>query len=170
MIGAAGALALALVWILVLTAQSGPSSPDAHPAGAREYAVSFVFDGDTVEARPVGGDPADDAERLRLIGIDTPEGTPEPECGADAARDRLRALLPENVRVWGLTDQEDRDRYGRLLVYIWTEEGVFVNEQLVREGLARTMRIPPNTTRAAELERAEQAAEREGAGTWSACP
>ena len=87
--------------------------------------VVRVIDGDTVEM--------DSGERVRYIGIDTPEVSP-PECYAEEATQRNVELV-EGVEVQMFTDGEDRDRYGRLLRYVYAN-GVFVNGQLVWEGYA----------------------------------
>ena len=72
--------------------------------------------------------------RVRLIGVDAPEGPPSPECWADEARDHLRMLLPQGSLVWAAPDIEWRDRYDRVLLYLWTEDGLFVNHALALAG------------------------------------
>jgi micrococcal nuclease len=65
---------------------------------------------------------------------------------------------------------EPRDRYGRLLAYVYRRrDGAFVNAALVRDGFARTLTIPPNTAHVEELSRLESAARAAGRGLWSAC-
>ena len=123
-----------------------------------------VVDGDTLVAR-AGGEKI----RVRLIGIDTPETRPERECGADAATARLRELAPEGDRIWATADRELRDRYDRELRYLWTADGVFINETLVAEGHAEGLRIPPNTRYSAQFADAESAAREARAGRWGAC-
>lgn len=179
LLGAAGVLLLTLVLFAVLTGQDGRAQPEttenvARPDTASVFTVEYVFDGDTIEATPVDAGArrvagTTESVRMRLIGIDTPEGTPTPECGAEAARDRLRDLLPEGSRVWIDVDAEPRDRYDRLLVYLWSREDEFVNATLVREGHAVALRIEPNVAHAELFAAAEDAARREGTGGWSAC-
>lgn len=158
---------------MVLTNAPGPSEESVpRPADAAAFTVEYVFDGDTIEARQQDGtDLAETSEpvRIRLIGVDTPEGRPDPECGADAARDRLRALLPEGSTVWAAPDREARDRYDRLLLYLWDDSGAFVNDTLVREGHAEALRIEPNTAHAELFAASERTARAEGAGQWGAC-
>jgi len=135
------------------------------PRGAA--VVTRVVDGDTVHVSVGGRD-----ETVRYIGIDTPEsvkpGTPV-QCfakAASAANERL--VAGERVRL--SLDAEPRDRYGRLLAYVYrARDGTFVNAELVREGYARTLTIPPNVryaTRFAGLARRAREGQR---GLWRAC-
>lgn len=102
--------------------------------------VVRVLDGDTIEVE-LGGE----RERVRYIGIDTPEmGDERPEIRALAfeAR-RANARLVEGRRVRLELDVEKRDRYGRLLAYVWVGD-TLVNEALVRAGYAAPYTFPPN--------------------------
>lgn len=111
-------------------------------------------------------------EKVRYIGVDTPEsvkpGSPV-ECfakRADAFNERL--VAGERVRL--VSDIEPRDRYGRLLAYVYrVRDGLFVNAELVRRGYAETLTVPPNVAHAVELRRLASAARRSGRGLWSAC-
>jgi micrococcal nuclease len=128
-----------------------------------------VVDGDTVELA-VGGA----TERARLLGIDTPE-TVHPdrpvECFGPEASARTKDLLPAGTVVLLQRDEEARDRFGRLLVYLWRQaDGLFVNGALVSEGFADTLRIEPNTARSADLSARRAAARAAGLGRWSSCP
>lgn len=129
--------------------------------------VVRVIDGDTVDLR-VGGR----TERVRLIGIDTPEtkrpNTPV-QCYGPEASAYTAALLPENTAVRLERDLEPRDAYDRLLGYVFLADGTFVNAEIIRSGHARTLTIEPNTSYSAELARAADEARRAGAGLWSAC-
>jgi len=137
--------------------ESGPGSVDAY--------ITRVVDGDTVEAR-IG----DEVEDVRLIGIDTPE-TVKPEApvecfGPQASSYTHRLLEGQRVRlVFGV---ERRDIYDRLLAYAYIDHR-FVNAELVRRGLARTLEIPPNTLHSALFRRLELKAARGGRGLWGAC-
>lgn len=133
--------------------------------------VAGHVDGDTLDV-DVGGR----IERIRLVGIDTPElardGRPA-ECHADAAAARLAALLPIGTRVRIERDIVPRDDYGRLLGYLHVADPAgteqMVNLRLVLDGVARPMSIPPNDTYAPEFVAAARRAERAGAGLWSEC-
>jgi micrococcal nuclease len=132
--------------------------------GSSTSRVQRVVDGDTVVL--AGG------ERVRYIGVDTPEsvkpGTPV-QCFAKAAgRENERLVGGQEVRL--RYDAERRDRYGRLLAYVYRRsDGLFVNAELVRRGYARTLTIPPNVAHAAEFRRLARGARSAGRGLWSAC-
>lgn len=144
------------------TAAGIPPRPD----DAIAVTVTYVFDGDTIET----ADPAtDERARVRLIGIDTPEGTPTLECWADEARTHLSELLPEGATVWVAPDAELQDRYGRSLLYVWTDDGRFVNHELVAAGDAEALRIAPNTAHAELFAAAQAEAEASRAGQWGTC-
>src|SRR5215213_8338511 len=109
--------------------------------GAESARVQRVVDGDTVVL--AGG------ERVRYIGVDTPESVKpgEPvQCYAKAAG-RANERLVEGQRVRLRFDAERRDRYGRLLAYVYRND-LFVNATLVKRGYARTLTIPPNVAHA----------------------
>ncbi|MFV0373529.1 thermonuclease family protein [Microbacterium sp.] len=151
-------------------AQETPASALPLPEGAVELTVEHVYDGDSLRAMSTGGGfPVGEVE-VRLIGIDAPEGTPTPECGADEARAQLRRLLPQGARFWAVHDAEATDRYDRQLAYVWTDDGRFVNGILVAGGFAQTLTVPPNTAHADLLATAEAEARTAAAGLWAACP
>jgi micrococcal nuclease len=133
--------------------------------------VVRVVDGDTVKVRL---ESPDRTETVRYIGVDTPESvkpdTPV-QCFAKPASAFNRRLV-EGRRVRLRIGRERRDRYGRLLAYVFVtgERPVFVNAALVRGGYARTLAIPPNTDRAGLFARLEDRAQRAGRGLWGACP
>src|SRR5262249_2259671 len=126
--------------------------------------VLWVIDGDTVIVR-IGGERA----RVRLIGIDAPETWLRHDCFGAEATAALRRLLPPGSTVHTAGDVEPRDQYGRLLVYLWTRGGDFVNARLISMGFARTMTVPPNTSYVLVLQQAERMAQRARRGLWQAC-
>jgi micrococcal nuclease len=154
---------------LTAGACSGGGGGSAVPASAPGAAtVAHVVDGDTIRVRIAGRD-----ERVRLIGIDTPEsvkpGTPV-QCFALAASARTKALLPEGTAVRLVRDAEERDRYGRLLAYVYrARDGMFVNLELVRGGYAVALTIPPNVAHADEFVAAARDAREHDRGLWSRC-
>ncbi|HMI82350.1 MAG TPA: thermonuclease family protein [Solirubrobacterales bacterium] len=137
---------------------------DPPPRSARAYVVRAV-DGDTIEVR-VGGR----VEDVRYIGVDTPEtvkpGAPVQCFGPQASRFNHRLVERRRVRL--VFDRERRDVYGRLLAYVYLGER-FVNAELARRGLARTLVIPPNDRFARRFERLQMAAARAGRGLWGGC-
>jgi micrococcal nuclease len=142
------------------------------PADAFALIVTYVFDGDTIEARiarPNDIVPTTDPVRVRLIGVDTPEDTPTPECWADQARTHLRTLLPAGASVWASPDEERRDRYDRVLLYLWTDDGRFVNHELVAAGDGEAIAVGRNDAHFALLTAAENAARAASAGHWGSC-
>lgn len=134
-----------------------------------EATVEHVVDGDTVDLLF-----GSQSERARLLGIDTPEtvkpNTPV-QCFGPEASARTRALLPVGTVVRVQRDAEARDRYGRLLVYVYrAADGLFVNRSLVADGYARILSISPNTAHAPDLAAASAEAERSRRGLWARCP
>ncbi|MUM77235.1 nuclease [Pseudodesulfovibrio sp. F-1] len=125
---------------------------------ARAEAVRLVrvIDGDSLLVELAGR-----REEVRLIGIDAPEG--RQEFGA-----RSRGHVAELCRGQTLRlefDTQRRDRYGRLLAYLFAGE-LMVNEELVRSGLALALPVRPNTAHAGRLARAEAEAREAGRGFW----
>ncbi len=157
--------------LIVVVLLAACNSPLELPDGANGEVVGHV-DGDTLDiAFSVDGRTV--VERVRLIGIDTPE-TKKPdtpiECFGPEASARVAELLPIGSFVDAVRDVEARDDYGRLLVYVHRAvDGVFVNELLVREGYARTLSIAPNLTLESTFLAAERAARAERRGLWSRC-
>lgn len=130
--------------------------------------VEHVVDGDTVVVRTGGVE-----ERVRLIGIDTPEsvkpGT-EVECFAEEASQRTGDLLPEGTEVLLERDVEVRDRYDRLLAYVYrSSDGLFVNEALVIDGYAQPATYPPNLAHNERLMQAGREARETQRGLWGTC-
>lgn len=130
--------------------------------------VVRVVDGDTIDVRVDGTE-----ERVRLIGIDTPEtvkpNTPV-QCYGPEASEHTKELLPPGTPVYLERDVVARDDYGRLLSYVFRTDGVFVNRDLVDNGFARPLEIKPNLAYHVEFEQGAQAAQAAGLGLWSHCP
>jgi micrococcal nuclease len=134
------------------------------PAGV-VASVTRVVDGDTIEVAIDGRH-----EDVRYIGVDTPEsvkpGTPVQCFGRRASALNRRLVAGRRVRL--RFDHERRDRYGRLLAYVYAGRRM-INAALVRRGYARTLTIAPNTQFATRLQRLEMRAGRAGRGIWGAC-
>jgi micrococcal nuclease len=152
------------------------ASATAEPAGtlAANASVANVVDGDTIDVVIDGRE-----ERVRLIGIDTPEiahdafaerPATDGECFGDAASAFTSSLLPTGTAVRLERDVVGRDDYGRLLAYVYrADDGVFVNREIVRRGYARPLTIAPNVAHSELFVEAARAAERADTGLWSAC-
>ena len=148
-------------------ALTGPGPVEANATIVR------AVDGDTVHVLLNDASGADARETVRLIGIDTPEthrpGTPIQCFGPEASR-FTAALLTPGTTVRLERDVEARDRYGRLLAYIFrASDGVFVNLALARNGFAHAYTFPPNVAHTDEFVEAAGLARDEGLGLWSGC-
>ncbi len=121
--------------------------------------VVRVQDGDSLVVRVDGGRQT----RLRLIGADAPEMDQKP--WGERARSFTRTMVGGR-RVLIEPGAEPRDRHGRLLAYVFAE-GWMVNEELLRNGLAALLVIPPNTRYAERLASAERSARSAGIGIWN---
>jgi micrococcal nuclease len=104
---------------------------------------------------------------VRLIGIDTPEVYGEVECYGRRASDFVKRLVPLGAKVRYRLGAEERDRYGRALVYVWLGDGRFLNRLLVARGYAQTLTIPPNVEYADEFAAAAKQARLRGLGLWA---
>jgi micrococcal nuclease len=157
--------ALAAVLALVFAGREAAAPDRAGPPGAGR--VVRVVDGDTIHVEVDGR-----REKVRYIGVDTPESV-KPGAPVQCFAKRASAFnkhLVAGQRVRLVADAEARDRYGRLLAYVYrASDGLFINATLVRRGYAHTLTIPPNVAHAGEFRRLASAARRAGRGLWSAC-
>ena len=155
-----------LVLVLVLGACGEDGGAGTGDAGLAE--VVRVVDGDTIVVRIGGAD-----ERVRLIGIDTPESvdprSPVDCFGPEASR-ATAELLPPGTPVRLVRDVEARDRFDRLLAYVYkVDDGSFVNLTLAATGYADVATFPPNVAHTDELVAAVAEARDAGLGLWGAC-
>ncbi len=158
-------LLICFVILPVLGACAGSAGDGRAPGDAT---VVRVIDGDTIVVRLAGTE-----ETVRLIGIDTPE-TVKPdapvECYGPEASAHLETILPPGTSVRLARDNEARDHFGRLLVYLHRAgDDLFVNLDLAQRGLARPLDISPNSARAAQISAAASQARAAGLGLWGAC-
>jgi micrococcal nuclease len=157
--------ALLLVLVALILVRPWELLPAKEPPRSAWVYVLRAVDGDTIEVRLDGR-----REDVRYIGVDTPEtvkpGTPVQCFGPRAHRFNARLVTHRRVRlVFGV---ERRDVYGRLLAYVYLDRR-FVNAELARRGLARTLTIPPNDRFANRFKRLQNAAARAGRGLWGGC-
>lgn len=152
----------------------------AMPASADGRVASWT-DGDTLRVAL-----ASRTVRVRLIGIDTPEisrGDRAARQGAQVGKDtativRLgrqakaaaERLAPVRTPVRVETDVQTYDRFGRLLAYVFLPDGRMVNEELVQQGWAMVLTIPPNVRYVERFVRAQQDARQHRRGLWSGFP
>lgn len=94
---------------------------------------------------------------------------PDVECFGREASEFAERLLPLETRVRYRVGVEERDRYGRLLAYVWLPDGRMLNRVLVEQGYAQTLTIPPNVDFADVFRAGAQAAREAGLGLWRAC-
>lgn len=122
--------------------------------------VEYVYDGDTVKLQ--------DGRKVRLININAPEiETPRKrgEPGGEEARKRLLDWV-QGQKVRLEFDQERQDKYGRTLAYLFNQQPMHLNRELVREGLAIANIHPPNFKYLDSLLEAQAKAENEKRGIW----
>jgi micrococcal nuclease len=152
-------LGLLLLALMTLGACSDDNQPK--PNGEMEATVKRVVDGDTFELS--------DGERVRMIGVDTPEtvkpNSPVEPYGKEASDFTKKLLTDQKVTL--KFDVEPRDKYDRLLAYVYLPDGTFVNEKLIRDGYARIMTIPPNVASADLFLEAEREARDQNRGLWA---
>jgi micrococcal nuclease len=132
-----------------------------------------AVDGDTLNL--------DNGERVRLIGVDTPEMHENPKLYRDAARSGqdTQAILSMGRAAYDFTrkivegqevrlefDVEKRDRYGRLLAYVYLNDGTFLNEEIIKNGYAYPMTIPPNVRYSENFKSLFEQARAQHLGLW----
>lgn len=164
-------VALVIGLLTALESSSVPPTKD-------EARVLSVTDGDTIVVE-LGRS----KERVRLIGIDTPESKMNRRTATQAARERLdartivalglqasahtKSLLPLGSVVRLEFDAERRDRYQRLLAYVWLPNGTMANEEIIRSGYAYPLTIPPNVKYQDRFARAFREARERNRGLWA---
>ncbi len=135
-----------------------------------------VVDGDTVKLKEFGSD-----VRFRLIGCDTPESVASDEYLASSGKENtaegkdasafMKEYLPKDSVVYIEYDVEHQDRYGRELVYLYAEKNgelVFINEMLLKEGLAKIFTLQPNVKYADTVFlKAQKYARKHNKGFWA---
>jgi len=135
--------------------------------------VTRVVDGDTLAL--------ENGERVRLIGIDTPEVHESKKLYRDSKRSSTDVTtikkfgrkawdftrkLTENKRVNLEFDIEKRDKYNRLLAYVYLKDGTFVNAEIVKQGYASLLTIPPNVKYADLFRKLYEDARSKKIGLW----
>jgi len=156
-------LAIALL-LLVSVLNSCGSANDLQSDVAT---IVSVVDGDTIVLEV-----QNQIETVRLLGVDTPE-TVHPskpiECFGPEASAFTKATLAKGSAVKLVRDVEPRDRFQRLLVYLYLADGTLFNQLLIDRGFARTLSIEPNTAFASQFAIHESNAKDRRAGLWQSC-
>lgn len=160
---------VALVAFVAVAVALAGCQADAEPRPELPFGtVVRVVDGDTMVIRLDGRD-----ERVRLIGIDTPESVrpnSPVECYGKEASAFLEALTPAGSQVRLERDVEARDVYDRLLAYVYrADDDLFVNLEIVTQGFGQPLTIPPNVAHTERFVQASRDARDAGRGLWSAC-
>lgn len=130
------------------------------------YPVAKVVDGDTIT---IGMGTTN--ETVRLIGINTPESV-DPrktvECFAIEASNRAKELLVgQRVRIELEKSQGERDKYGRLLAYVYRADGLFINKLMIEEGYAYEYTYAVPYQYQVEFKQAQADAEKNQRGLWA---
>jgi len=129
------------------------------------FQVTKIIDGDTFWV----DDGSEKGQKIRLIGVDAPETrrTARKEIGyfGQEAKAFITALLGEN-KVRLEYDVVRTDRYGRTLAYVYLEDGTFVNAELVKQGYAMVMTVPPNVKFAELFVMLQEEARENRRGLW----
>lgn len=151
---------------LPITSPTAPTNTNEAPKTQNSNAlfkVTRVIDGDTIEL--------ENGERVRYIGIDTPE-TVDPrkpvQCfGVEASRKNKELVEGKSVRLE--KDITDKDKYNRLLRYVWIDD-ILINLELVKQGFAHSYSYPPDIKYQDRFRLAEQQAREAKIGLWNSCP
>ncbi len=137
------------------------SNPITVDPGFAYYRIKKVFDGDTVLL--------DDGEKVRLLGINTPEigdADSKEEPMAKEAKLYLQSLI-EGKKIRLETDAVEYDKYQRRLAHLFSENGDHLNLKLVEQGFATVNIHPPNLLHFERLMQAQQVAEKQKIGIWN---
>ena len=171
------AVAVLLLTGLQLFAPTSGAAQDVIPDDAVQVELIRVIDGDTFDVDFNLG-PVEDPDRVRMIGIDTPETNysygNEPECYGEEASKKTDSLLVAASEIWIERDEDPVDNNDRLLRYVWYISEIdgkvhLLNEQLVAEGYAEAHYYAPNGLYQDRLDEAQDNAIREGRGMWTTC-
>lgn len=141
--------------------------PKPVPVAPGYYRVTQVFDGDTIEV-----DMAGTREKVRFIGVDTPEthkpDTPVQCFGPEASAFTARTLAGATVRLEADPTNDNRDRYDRLLRYVYTEDGRLMEQLLIEQGYGFAYTLFPFQKKQ-EFTDYQETARQVSAGLWTSC-
>lgn len=159
-IGLTGSAILISLFLFGFQKKEAPVRLDLSKIEVYPAKVIRVYDGDTIKL--------DNGESVRYIGIDTPEThhpyRPVEFLGKEASK--VNKDLVAGKKVYLEFDIEKRDRYGRLLAYVFLEDGTFVNAELVRLGYAYTYTFPPDVKYTELFRKLARQARKHKRGLW----
>jgi micrococcal nuclease len=180
--------AILFIAVLLLVIKLGFSAGGRETYAQSGFKITFPFGrtisyNDILVTRVIDGDTIliETGEKVRLIGIDTPEMHESSKLYRDSQRTgrdirtiramgRRAFMFTENLvngkRVRLEFDVEKYDKYGRLLAYVFLKDGTFVNAEIVKQGYASLMTIPPNVKYADLFLRLYQNARESRLGLW----
>lgn len=142
------------------------SKSGAYIAGTNDYLpVTKIVDGDTFWA----DNGTSKGVKVRLIGVDAPESRNVFKkvvgyYGKEAKAYLSKMISGKNVKL--IRDVDSLDQYGRTLAYVYLEDGTFINADIVKNGYAMVMTIPPNVKHADEFVKFQQEARENSKGLW----
>jgi micrococcal nuclease len=145
----------------------GNSAPILHDVSQfEEFPLVSIVDGDTIKINYNGS-----TELVRFLLVDTPE-TNHPTIGEQPfgqdAKTFTKQLLEGQDKVYLEFDVTYRDKFQRLLAYIYTVDGVSIQEELLKNGLARVAYIyAPNTKHVDWFDSIQKVAQKQAVGIWS---
>lgn len=164
--------AIAVFWIFIIwvaTSQGwlGDAAKQVKKNDPGLYSVSRFVDGDTVEVQMNGH-----TEKIRFIGVDTPEthkpNTPVQCYGPAAAAFTKRSLLGKQFRLVSDELTTDRDKYSRLLRYIYLQDGSNFNQTIIANGYGFYYPYFP-FSKQADFSKAQTTAKSKNLGLWGNC-
>lgn len=138
----------------------------AQEIGKKEsWIVTYIVDGDTFYAEKNGSN----RTKFRLIGIDTPESKHPDKPIEPFSQEATNAItkLVDDGNVLLEYDVQTHDKYGRTLVYVYNQKGQFINEELVKIGLAQVYTFAPNIKYSELFYEAQKIARKNKQGIWS---
>lgn len=177
-----GVLLTLLLLTVLLLLQRSPSTPKSRmpngyslssssthvsPSRGVSYRVAHVIDGDTIDVFL----DASHAERIRFIGIDTPETVDQRkkiQCYGPEASARMKELLTGKYVTLETKPDEDKDDYGRFLRYVILD-GKDIGAEMLEEGYAKSLCVAFPHPKCAEYDALEREAKNKKIGRWGSC-
>jgi len=166
---------LVLLLTLLISFQFSCGKDNPKTVNLLETNVDHVIDGDTIVVIFNG-----QKEHVRLIGVDTPESRmnkrvlKQRELGdaekvielGQKAKKFTKSLVKPGDKVYLEFDTVARDRYGRMLAYVYLKDGRMLNKEIICNGYAMPLTVPPNVKYQEEFKRCYQEAREKGLGLW----